>query len=221
MTQYIFPDCNTQDICLIQSTTGAVNLVINGNLAAGGIVPFINNGYSRQVSFTSANNLSSASFAIHGMQNGVAISESVTGPSNSTVYSANVYDVVTAITSSGIVAGVSVGTGYSGFFHLISPVYTGIGGNLNYNFTLGSTFGTNVIGTTIYGTLENIVNNGHTYSSLISGNIGTLYSIKAFGNEAAYMYTTNTTLYAYILIQLTGSSSTIGNTTTLTFLQVT
>lgn len=221
MAQYIFPDCNTQDICLIQSTTGAVNLVINGNLASSGIVPFINNGYSRQVSFTSANNLSASSFTINGMQNGVSISEVVTGPNNNTVYSVNVYDVVTSISASGVVAGVSVGSGHSGFFKIVSPVYTGINGNLNYNFTLGSTLGSNVIGTTIYGSLVNIVNNGSTFANLITNNVGTLFQIKAFGNEAAYIYPTNTTLYAYILIRLTGTSSTIGNSTTLTFLQVT
>jgi hypothetical protein len=221
VTQYLFPDCNTQDICLIQSTTGAVSLVINGNLASGGIVPFINNGYSRQVSFTSANNLSGSSFTINGLQNGVVVSEVVTGPNNNTVYSTNVYDVVSSIVASGIVAGVSVGSGFSGFFKIVSPIYTGIGGNLNYNFTLGSTFGTNVIGTTVYGSLVNIINNGSTFSNLITNNVGTLYQIKAFGNQAAYIYTANTTLYAYILIQLTGSSSTIGNSTTLTFLQVT
>lgn len=221
MTQYIFPDCNTQDICLIQSTTGAVSLVINGNLASGGIVPFINNGYSRQVSFTSANNLSAASFTITGLQNGVSISEVVTGPNNNTVYSTNIYDVVSSIVSSAIVAGVSVGSGFSGFFKIISPVFTGLGGNLNYNFTLGSTFSTNVIGTTIYGSLVNIINNGSTFANLITNNVGTLYQIKAFGNEDAYMFPNNNILYAYILIQLTGSSSTIGNSTTLTFLQVT
>lgn len=221
MTQYIFPDCNTQDICLIQSTTGAVSLVINGNLATGGVVPFINNGYSRQVSFTSTNNLSAASFTISGLQNGVSISEVVTGPNNNTVYSTLIYDVVSSIVASAAVSGISIGSGHDGFFKIISPVYTGLGGNLNYNFTLGSTFGTNVIGTTIYGSLANIVNNGSTFANLITNNVGTLYQIKAFGNQAAYIYTTNTTLYAYILIQLTGSTSTIGNSTTLTFLQVT
>lgn len=220
MTQYIFPDCNTQDVCLTQSTTGAVNLVINGNLASGGIVPFISNGYIRQVSFTSTNNLSAASFTIHGMQNGVTISETVTGPNNNTVYSTKFYDVVSSIVSSGIVANVSVGSGHSGFFQIVSPVYTGINGNLNYNFTLGSTFGTNVIGTTVYGSLINIINNGSTFDDLITNNVGTLYQIKAFGNEASYMFSDNTKLYAYILIKLTGSTSTIGNTTTLTFLQV-
>jgi|OM-RGC.v1.013708674 hypothetical protein len=220
MAQYVFPDSNTQDVCLTQSTTGAVNLIINGNLASGGIVPFINNGYSRQISFTSVNNLSASSFVVTGMQNGVMLSETVTGPNNNTVYSTNIYDVISSIVSSGIVANVSVGSGYSGFFQLISPVISGINGDLNYSFSLGSTFGSNVIGTTVYGTLVNITNNGVTFANLVANNIGTLYQIKAFGNESGYFHSDNT-VYSSILIQLTGTTSTIGNTTTLTFLQAT
>jgi hypothetical protein len=219
MTQYIFPDANTQDVCLIQDTTGMVNLILNGNLASSGSVSFISNGYSRQVSFTSVNNLSGATFTIYGTQNGVAINEVVTGPNDDTVYSTLVYDVVTVITSSAAVSGVSVGSGYNGFFQLISPNITG--SYLNYNFSLGSTFGTNIIGTTVYGTLDNIVNNGTTFANIITNNVGTLYTIKTSGSTAFYMYPDNTTIVQSILIQLTGSSSTIGNSITLTFLQLT
>lgn len=218
--QYIFPDANTQDICLIQDTTGMVNLVINGNLATGGYVSFINNGYSRQVSFTSTNNLSAATFTIYGTQNGVDINEVVTGPNNDSVYSTNVYDTVNAITASTAVAGLMVGSGYNGFFQLLNPVYTNIG-NLNYNFTLGSTFGSNIISTTVYGTLATIANNGSTFTNIIANNVGTLYTIKASSAVDFYMYPNNTTLLNSILIQLTGSTSTLGNTITLTFLQVT
>jgi hypothetical protein len=219
MTQYIFPDANTQDVCLIQDTTGMVNLVLNGNLASAGSVSFISNGYSRQLSFGSVNDLSGATFTIYGTQNGVAINETVTGPNADTVYSTLVYDIVTVITSSGAVSGVTVGSGYNGFFQLISPNITG--SYLNYNFSLGSTFGTNIIGTTVYGTLDNIVNNGTTFANIITNNVGTLYTIKTFGNTAFYMYPDNTTIVQSILIQLTGSSSTIGNSITLTFLQLT
>lgn len=219
MAQYIFPDANTQDVCLIQDTTGNVNLVLNGNLASGGHVSFIENGYSRQLSFSSASDLSSAVFTIYGIQNGVAIIETINGPNANTVYSVNIYDVVTNITSSIAVTGISIGTGHSGFFQLLMPTIGGIS-NLNYNFTLGSTFGTNVIGTTVYGTLGNIVNTGHTFDDIITNNVGTLYTIKASGNETFYMYPDNSTLVTSILIKLTGSTSTIGNSMTLTFLQL-
>lgn len=219
MAQFVFPDANTQDVCLIQDTTGNVNLVLNGNLASNGDVSFVNNGYARQLSFTSANNLSAAVFTIYGIQNGVAIIETINGPNANTVYSVNIYDVVTNITSSVAVSGISIGTGHSGFFQLLMPTISGIS-NLNYNFTLGSTFGTNVIGTTVYGTLDNIVNTGSTFTQIITNNVGTLYTIKAAGNEAFYMYPNNTLLLTSILIKLTGSTSTLGNTTTLTFLQL-
>ena len=219
MAQFVFPDANTQDVCLIQDTTGNVNLVLNGNLASGGDVSFINNGYARQLSFTSANDLSGASFTIYGVQNGVAIIETITGPETETVYSVNIYDVVTNITSSIAVSGISIGTGHSGFFQLLMPVISGIN-NLNYNFTLGSTFGSNVIATTVYGTLDNIVNTGKTFTEIIADNVGTLYTIKASGTEAFYMYPNNTVLLTSVLIRLTGSTSTLGNSTTLTFLQL-
>jgi hypothetical protein len=219
MAQFIFPDANTQDVCLIQDTTGNVNLVLNGNLASNGDVRFIDNGYARQLSFISTNNLSSAVFTIYGVQNGVAIIETINGPNATTVYSVNIYDVVTNITSSIAVTGISIGTGHSGFFQLLMPTISGIS-NLNYNFTLGSTFGTNVIGTTVYGTLTNIVNTGQTFTEIIAGNVGTLYTIKAFGNEVFYIYPDNDVLLTSILIKLTGSGSTLGNTTTLTFLQL-
>jgi hypothetical protein len=219
MAQYVFPDANTQDVCLRQDTTGNVNLVLNGNLASNGAVSFIENGYSRQLSFSSANNLASAVFTIYGVQNGVPIIETINGPNANTIYSVNIYDVVTNITSSIAVSGISIGTGHSGFFQLLMPTISGIT-NLNYNFTLGSTFGTNVIGTTVYGTLGNIVNTGHTFTDIITNNVGTLYTIKAAGNETFYMYPDNSVLLTSILIKLTGSSSTIGNSMTLTFLQL-
>jgi hypothetical protein len=219
MAQFVFPDASTQDVCLIQDTTGNVNLVLNGNLASNGDVSFIENGYCRQLSFTSANNLSSAVFTIYGTQNGVAIIETINGPNANTVYSVNIYDVVTNITSSIAVSGISIGTGHSGFFQLLMPTISGIT-NLNYNFTLGSTFGTNVIGTTVYGTLSNIVNTGHTFTEIIAANVGTLYTIKTAGTEAFYIYPDNDVLLTSILIKLTGSTSTLGNSTTLTFLQL-
>lgn len=220
MAQYIFPDANTQDVCLIQDTTGMVNLVLNGNLASNGSVSFINNGYSRQLSFTSVNDLSAINFTIYGMQNGVSISEVVGGPNANSVYSNNVYDVISVISSSGAVSGVSIGTGYNGFFQLIHPVFTGIS-NLNYNFTLGSTFGTNIISTTVYGTLVDIVNNGFSFTDIIANNVGTLDIIKTTSADALYVYPNNTTLLKSLLIELTGSPSTLSNSITLTFLQVT
>jgi hypothetical protein len=219
MAQFIFPDANTQDVCLIQDTTGNVNLVLNGNLASNGSVSFITNGYSRQISFSSANDLSASTFTIYGSQNGVPIVETVAGPNAGVVYSVNIYDVINVITSSNAVSAISVGSGYNGFFQLITPVISGIT-NLNYNFTLGATHSSNVIGTTVYGTLTNIVNTGFTFSDIIANNVGTLYTVKAFGNEAFYMYPNNNTLVTSLLIKLTGSTSTLGNTTTLTFLQL-
>jgi len=225
--KYIFPAANTQDVCLIQDATGPVNLVLNGNLANPTYtgtytsISFIAQGYSRQVSFTSTNDLSGAIFTIGGTQNGVFVIEDVTGPNADTVYSVNVYDIISFVSVDTPITGIKVGTGYNGFFPLLLPnINTPT--FLNYNFSVGSNLNTNVIGTTIYGTLEDLTTIGRSFIDIINNNVSTLYEIKAFGNEAAYIYQFPSSLYLFstILVQLTGTTSTLGNSTTLIFRQL-
>ncbi len=219
----LFPEGNTQDICLIQSTLGMANLVINGNLASGGIVSFTALGYARQVSFSSTNDLSAATFTIYGTQNGAAISEDVTGPVMNSVYSTLVYDVITAISVNGAVAAVTVGTGYKGFFNLIN-----VNSDLNesnYTFSLGATVGSNQIPAAVFSTLDNIAGNGSTFANIIAGNVGTLFTIRASTASSLYIYPvspiTTVPLLNQILIQLAGTTSTISNSVTLIYRQTT
>ncbi len=222
-TKTLFPAGNTQDICLVQSTLGLSNLVLNGNLASSGTVSFVSLGYSRQISFTSTNNLSAATFTIYGTQNGVSISETVSGPNNNSVYSTLIYDVVSAISVSGAVTAVQVGTGYLGFFNLIT-----IAENLNvtnYTLSLGATIGSNQIPTAVYSTLDNIANNGTTFANIVTNNVGTLFTIKSSAASSLYIYPvspiTTVPLINQILIALNGTTSTISNSTTLIFRQTT
>jgi hypothetical protein len=224
LTKTLFPAGNTQDICLVQSTLGLSNLVLNGNLASSGSVSFTALGYSRQVSFTSTNNLSSATFTIYGTQNGVAITENnITGPNNNTVYSANVYDTINAISVNGAVTAIQVGTGYLGFFNLIT-----VGENLNntnYTLSLGATIGSNQIPTAIWSTLDNISLNGSTFSNIITNNVGTLSALKSSSAVSLYIlpnYPTVTTVpfVNQLLIQLIGTTSTISNSVTLIYRQI-
>ena len=223
-TKTLFPAGNTQDVCLIQSTLGTNNLVLNGNLASGGSVSFTALGYSRQVSFTSTNNLSTATFTIYGTQNGVTISENVTGPNNNAVYSTLIYDVISAISVNGAVTGIAVGSGYLGFFNLIT-----IAENLNvtnYTLSLGATIGSNQIPTAIWSTLDNISANGSTFSNIITNNVGTLSPLKTSSAASLYILpnyptVTSVPLVNQLLIQLIGTTSTIGNGVTLIFRQTT
>src|ERR1043165_1801753 len=119
---YIFPSGNANDVCALQNVAGAGRLVLNGNLAdlITNQVSFISRGYNRQISITSTNNLSGRTFTVTGTSNGVVITEDITGPNNTTVYSVLPYDVITSISVNGAVNGVRVGTGWKGFFSLIN-----------------------------------------------------------------------------------------------------
>lgn len=214
---YIFPAGNTTDVCLLQTLGTAGNLTINGNLAnlVNGQISFIQKGYRRQISFTSLNNLSARQFTITGMQNGVTITENITGPNNNTVYSVQVYDVVSFISVDGAVNGVSVGTGWQGFFPLIAI-------NLerdviNYTLTLAKLTATS-ISFSVYGTLDNIVNN-RTYLDHITNNAN-LFQIQAPSTTANYVYSGLTGTYTYILVQLGAGVGTIANSMKLNFIQI-
>ena len=164
--KYVFPVASTTDVCLTQTLIIGGNLTLNGNLAnsINSQVSFIEKGYSRQVSLTSANNLSAVQFTITGTQNEVVVTENIAGPHANTVYGTNIYDVITSISANTATNAVSVGTGYLGFFPLI---------NINLerdviNYALSTarlTAGS--IHTTIYNTISNI-NGSTTYLNLIN-----------------------------------------------------
>jgi len=103
---------DTQAIALTQTLAGAGSLTLNGTLAQGGTVDF--HGFARVVSLTSANNLSAVNFTVTGSVNGASVSETLAGPNNTTVETANIFDEVTSVTSSNAANGISIGTGTTG-----------------------------------------------------------------------------------------------------------
>jgi len=221
---YTFPPGNTQDVCLIQNIAGAANLVLNGNLVdkTTNTLNFLKYGYSRQVSLTSANNLSARQFTITGIQNGVILNETIGGPNNNTVYSTNVFDTITAISVNGAVNGISIGTGWQGFFPLIDI-------NLekdviNYTLTLATDGNNNSIA--IFGTIDNIVNNGDTYLNMVANNYN-LFTVKTLGvvNQFAYYNYPGTSaslnpIYSSFVIQLgTAAAAAINVPIKLNFIQ--
>jgi hypothetical protein len=212
---YIFPAGNTTDVCANQSLAAAGNLILNVTLANNGQVSFISKGYARAISFTSANNLAGVTFTVSGSQNGVIFTENITGPNNTTVYSTQVYDVITSISTSAAVNAVSVGTGWKGFFPVIAI-------NLerdviNYTLTLAKLTAASV-SFSVYGTLSSITNN-RTYLDNITNN-SNFIQIQAPSTNANYVYSGITETYAYILIQLGADNSTINNSMQLNFIQI-
>jgi len=101
---------------------GVTSISINGSLSNSGSVAFI--GISRTVSLSSVDNLSTINFTITGTYNSAVVSETRVGPNNNTVYTAQIFDTVTSISSgatvaaSGIISvggnGVSIGSGTTG-----------------------------------------------------------------------------------------------------------
>jgi len=221
---YTFPAGNPTDICALQTLVGAGNLSLNGNLVdpTTGILNFLKYGYSRQLSLTSGNNLSARNFTINGTQNGVPLSEIIGGPNNNTVYSVQVYDTVTSISVNGAVNAVSIGTGWQGFFPLI-------GINLdreviNYTLTLATNGTNNSIA--VFGTIENIINNGSTYLNSITNdyNLFTIKALTALNQYSYYNYPGTAAapnpIYSSLLIQLgTAAAAAINVPIKLNFIQ--
>jgi hypothetical protein len=213
---YIFPIANNLDVCALQNTGEAANLVLNGNLSNQVInqVSFIDYGYSRSISLTSTNNLTAINFTINGIQNGRLISEVLAGPNANTVYSLQIYDKIYSIATNGAVNQVRAGTGFLGFFPLI---------NINIekgltNFALSTaklTPGTYT--TTIYNTLQNIVNNGRTFLNNTPANNFNVFEIKASNPDAQFFLPAVFCLS--ILVQINGNAGQIANSIEMNFIE--
>lgn len=98
-------DEDRDGISLAQTRTGAGVLLINGALASGGVYTAADGGSSvkvgHQVSVYSSGNLSSVNFTIVGTDpDGLALSETIAGPDNSTVETSNYFYTVTSVSTS-------------------------------------------------------------------------------------------------------------------------
>lgn len=227
--RYIFPASNTSDVCALQNTVGAGNLVLNGNLVnqVTNQVSFIDRGYSRSISLTSVNNLGAINFTIRGIQNGTLVTEVLAGPNANTVSSVQIYDKVYSVATSGAAALVSVGSGYDGFFPLIGIDLDR--SNINYILTT-SRLTLASIDTTIYGTLLDISNNGHTFLDATVNNLN-LFTVKDANADDQYIFPVPPTLavnpyfqpsppYASLLIYINGRAATAANSIDMNFRQI-
>lgn len=225
---YIFPVANTSDVCALQDTAGAANLVLNGDLAnqVTNQVSFIDNGYSRSISLTSANDLAAVNFTISGIQNGVLITEVLVGPNANTVYSVQIYDKIYSIATSGAVNQVQVGTGFLGFFPLININLEK--DTINYSLSTARVTAA-TIRTTIFATLANISNNGSTFLDAVNNNYN-VFEIKASAQDNRYLFPVPPTVaipffqpsppYYSLIIYINGQLGEIANSIEMNFRQI-
>lgn len=100
----------TSNIATSQTPAGAGNVVLDGALAVGGVIPDLSLGYI--VSLTSAADISNRTFLITGFdQDNHAQTETITGPNATTVVSTKFWRSITTIAISGAAAGaITIGT---------------------------------------------------------------------------------------------------------------
>jgi uncharacterized protein YsxB (DUF464 family) len=218
--QYIFPASNTSDVCKHQVTAGAGYLTLNGNLAVAGnnnitflTTPTTTNvaqGYSRNVSVTTNTN---CNVTVNGIQNGRVLTEIITGHANTTTYGVDVFDVITSVYVNTATSGITLGTGLTGFFPIITiDLDRDV---INYTLTTGSS---NLVSTALFGGISNIAYNDSTYLNTVNNN-NNIFKINA-NNLDQYVYSNaGNPTYSYLLVQVININN-INNSMELNFLQI-
>lgn len=117
--KYLWPVADTVAVCLTQTNTAGVPLLINGTLATTDTsvktyAAF--HGLERTVSITSAGNLAGVQYTIVGTDGfNNPVSETRAGPNATTVYTAQLFNTVTSVTPNVTTATtVRIGTGLTG-----------------------------------------------------------------------------------------------------------
>jgi len=122
-------------VCETQTPSGAGNFTINGDLQTDGVAEF---DIPRHVSFTSEGDESGDTYTITGTdRDGVALSETITGPNTTTVNGLKNFKTITQIATSGIGTGnITIGSADEAESQLIpTDVYAD---ELTYAVTLSS-----------------------------------------------------------------------------------
>ena len=121
--EYNWPAPVANGISLFQGLTANTPLLLNGSYVNKTIktVNFVDDfGIVPRITLNSAANLSAINFLITGYQNGVFISETLTGPNSTTVTSVNCFDSVVQIIPTGTTGSTaSVGVASVGYFPMI------------------------------------------------------------------------------------------------------
>lgn len=121
--EYDWPAPVANGISLFQGLTVNIPLLLNGSYVnkTTRTANFVDDfGIVPRITLNSAANLSGINFLITGYQNGVFISETLAGPNNATVTSANCFDTLLQITpNTTSVSTVQVGVASVGYFPMI------------------------------------------------------------------------------------------------------
>lgn len=170
--QYYWSPQDLQAVSLTQNIVSAGNLLLNGTYfnPTTTTISFRDQGFVRQVSLTSVNNLSAATFTISGVQNNTVVTNVIAGPNNNTVSTTDSFDIISSISVDMAVNGISAGTGAVGYFPLISRINPSV-------FTISTPSNTYALGFAteasngctyqIYQSLTDLSGNGETYLALI------------------------------------------------------
>jgi hypothetical protein len=117
-----WPAQDLQAVANTQNMTDAGNLLLNGTyfIPMVNSINFVNQGFIRQVSLTSSNDLSAATFTVTGNQNGATVVNILAGPNNNTVVTTDYFDSIDYISVDRPVNGIQAGMGFQGFLPVIN-----------------------------------------------------------------------------------------------------
>lgn len=116
---YNWPAVDLTAFCSGQTATTGTDLTLNGTLVPVGVrnpvASLIAMGMARTVSINSTADASGSTFTVYGTLNGWPVSQTITGPNNTTVYTTQIFDTVSRVSVAGAGAViVTVGTGLTG-----------------------------------------------------------------------------------------------------------
>jgi hypothetical protein len=208
-----------QAVSLTQTLGAAGNLSLNGTYfnPTTSTINFTTQGFARNVSLTSVNNLSTATFTIFGVQNNTVISSTIAGPNNNTVYTTDVFDIISSISVNMAVNGIKVGTGLTGYFPIINRIIPNSFSVTTPSsaYALGfSTEASNGATYQVYQSLVDLTGNAETYSALIADS--SLISVNGPYSNVTQILQKND-VCADILVSVTSANA--SSTLTMEFLQ--
>ncbi len=172
-TQRYWPAQDLQAVSVLQNLASAGNLLLNGTYSSGisSTINFNTQGFVRNVSLASANNLSATTFTITGVQNNTVVISTLAGPNNNTVSTTEVFDIISTITASTAITGIKAGVGLNGYFPIINRLTSNnfsISTPSNKYALAFSTQASNGCTYQLYQSLVDLTGNGETYSALVA-----------------------------------------------------
>lgn len=224
-TKLTWPIQDLSAVCKPQLTARPANVpfVLDGTLADLSIpnqVSFIKAKMIRTVSISSStfDYSSSVTFVIQGLQNGAYVLDTITtGPViGGTVYGTQYYDIITSVTATISVTGVTVGTGDAGFLPLITVNTTAT--IINYSGTVLVPVTTPVSGMnySLFQTLDEVNNNFISFQKQIENE--KFFPALGFVNGTTSDIGNSSAITNFVLLKVYSFDHTTAATDTLDFI---